>query len=135
MNKCRTSLLCQQSYSMLWFFFFFFYKTFLFEHIFNVNGFRMQKLYSSFFPLGFLLQKLMIHSIAEEGREPPLFSSNISISSRMFKQTFVVLHLRWLPSIINPGKCNYSSLLRNEIYHVVNLNSHKLSPYNYKRND
>ena len=134
MNKCRTSLLCQQSYSMLWFAFFD-KKIFLQEHIFNVNGFRMQKLCTSFFPLSFLLQKLMIHSIAEEGREPHLFLCNISISSRMFKQTFVVLHLRSLPSIINPGKCNYSSLLRNEIYQVVNLNSHKLLPYNYKRND
>ena len=59
----------------------------------------------SFFPL-----TLMIQSIAGKGRESSLFLCTLSTCSRMFRQLFIVFHLRWLP-IIKPSVCNYQALV------------------------
>ena len=112
-----------------------------------------------FYSLDFLLQTLMIHSIAGEGKEPSWLLPTISTRLRMFRKTFVVFHMRWLLSIITPAHV-ITRLLHNEIYQpleinnlislvdimsgiirtisqrqVVNLKSRQLSSHNYKRND
>ena len=82
----------------------------------NVNGIRMQKFHGSlvlflcvFLFFFFFLQ---FHTPAWEERGQSLFLSAISTQSETFRNFFVVLHLRLLPSIINHSRRNCQILLQ-----------------------
>ena len=63
---------------------------------------------------------MTIHRAAGEGRGSSLFLSTVSTRSRTYRNLFVVLQLRWIPSMFNFSECNYHTLIY-EIYQTLTI--------------